>query len=163
MKSEQRKEIQDLLDILTQENLAEIEIERKDLRIRIRRDSVQASTPTPTPTVVSSPVLPAPSSVERVTSEVTIKSHDIDTSGLLTVTSPIVGTFYRSPSEDADAYVEENDLVTRGQVLCIVEAMKLMNEIESETDGRLVKILVETGMTVEYGQPLFLIDPHSVS
>ena len=161
MKSEQRKEIQDLLDILTQENLAEIEIERKDLRIRIRRDSVQASTSTPT--AVSSPVLPAPSSVERVTSEVTIKSHDIDTSGLLTVTAPIVGTFYRSPSEDADAYVEENDLVTRGQVLCIVEAMKLMNEIESETDGRLVKILVETGMTVEYGQPLFLIDPYPAS
>ena len=161
MKSEQRKEIQDLLDILTQENLSEIEIERKDLRIRIRRDSVQASTPTPT--AVSSPVLPAPSSVERVTSEVTIKSDDIDTSGLLTVTSPIVGTFYRSPSQDADAYVEESDLVTTGQVLCIIEAMKLMNEIESETDGRLVKILVETGMTVEYGQPLFLIDPHSVS
>jgi len=160
MKSEQRKEIQDLLDILTQENLAEIEIERKDLRIRIRRDSVQASTSTPT--AVSSPVLPVPSSVERVTSEVSIKSHDIDTSGLLTVTSPIVGTFYCSPSEDADAYVEENDLVTKGQVLCIVEAMKLMNEIESETDGRLVKILVETGMSVEYGQPLFLIDPHSV-
>ena len=160
MKSEQRKEIQDLLDILTQENLAEIEIERKDLRIRIRRDSVQASTSTPT--AVSSPVLPVSSSVERVTSEVTIKSHDIDAPGLLTVTSPIVGTFYRAPSQDADAYVEENDLVTTGQVLCIVEAMKLMNEIESETDGRLVKILVETGMSVEYGQPLFLIDPHSV-
>ena len=160
MKSEQRKEIQDLLDILTQENLSEIEIERKDLRIRIRRDSVQASTSTPT--AVSSPVLPAPSSVERVTSKVTIKSDDIDTSGLLTVTSPIVGTFYRSPSQDADAYVEENDLVTTGQVLCIIEAMKLMNEIESETDGRLVKILVETGKAVEYGQPLFLIDPHSV-
>ena len=91
MKNDQYKEIQDLIDILTQENLTEIEVERKDLRIRIRRDSVQASTPTPT--AVSSPVLPAPSSVERVTSEVTIKSDDIDTSGLLTVTSPIVGTF----------------------------------------------------------------------
>ena len=161
MKSEQRKEIQELLDILTQENLSEIEIERKDLRIRIRRDSVPASTPTPT--AVSSPVLPAPSSVERVTSEVTIKSDDIDTSGLLTVTSPIVGTFYRSPSQDADAYVEESDLVTTGQVLCIIEAMKLMNEIESEADGRLVKILVESGATVEYGQPLFLIKTHLVS
>ena len=161
MKSEQRKEIQDLLDILTQENLAEIEIERKDLRIRIRRDSVQASTPTPT--AVSSPVLPAPSSVERVTSEVTIKSHDIDPSGLLTVTSPIVGTFYRSQTPDGDAYVEENDLVMKGQVLCIIEAMKLMNEIESEADGRVVKILAESGTTVEYGQPLFLINLHSVS
>jgi acetyl-CoA carboxylase biotin carboxyl carrier protein len=70
-----------------------------------------------------------------------------------------VGTFYRAPSPDADPYVEEGDLVKRGQVICIVEAMKLMNEIESETDGRVVKILIESGAAVEYGQPLYLIDP----
>ena len=84
-----------------------------------------------------------------------------DHSRFVTVTSPIVGTFYRSPSPDADPYVEEGDAVKKGQVLCIVEAMKLMNEIESETDGRVVKILVESTTAVEYGQPLFLIDPKS--
>ena len=84
------------------------------------------------------------------------------TIGFLTVTSPIVGTFYRSPSPDADAYVEEGDSVKKGQVLCIVEAMKLMNEIESEVDGRIVKILVESAKSVEYGQALFLIDPKAL-
>ena len=81
------------------------------------------------------------------------------TAGMVTVTSPIVGTFYRSPSPDADPYVEDGDYVKKGQVLCIVEAMKLMNEIESETDGRIVKILAESTKSVEYGQALFLIDP----
>jgi acetyl-CoA carboxylase biotin carboxyl carrier protein len=82
-----------------------------------------------------------------------------ETAGHITITSPIVGTFYRSPSPDADPYVEEGDFVKRGQVLCIVEAMKLMNEIESEVDGRITKILVESTKPVEYGQALFLIDP----
>jgi len=153
MKSEQRKEIQDLVEILNEHQLTEIEIERKDLRIRVRRERapmVPHSTPAPAPTVEQPP---AP--------HVSIESSDFDTTGLFTVTSPIVGTFYRSPSPDADPYVEENDIVRKGQVLCIVEAMKLMNEIESEADGRIVKILVETASPVEYGQPLFLIDPDS--
>ena len=155
MKNDQYKEIQALIDILTQENLTEIEVERRDLRIRIRRD--------PVPATISSFVSPAPLVTELpTTSKVTLESPD-DVSQLVTVTSPIVGIFYRSPAPDADVYVEENDLVVKGQVLCIVEAMKLMNEIESEADGRLVKILVESGATVEYGQPLFLINPHSVT
>ena len=154
MKNDQRKEIQDLIDILTQENLTEVEVERGDLRIRIRRDPILAT--------VSSSVSSMPSE-RSMNPQVTTESPDIGTSRLLTVTSPIVGTFYRSPAQDADSYVEENDLVIKGQVLCIVEAMKLMNEIESETDGRLVKILVESGVTVEYGQPLFLIDPYPAS
>jgi acetyl-CoA carboxylase biotin carboxyl carrier protein len=82
-----------------------------------------------------------------------------DTTGMITITSPIVGTFYRSPSPDADPYVEEGDYVKKGQVLCIVEAMKLMNEIESEMDGRVTKILAESTKPVEYGQALFLVDP----
>jgi acetyl-CoA carboxylase biotin carboxyl carrier protein len=93
---------------------------------------------------------------------VTTSESDAST-GFVTVTSPIVGTFYRSPSPDADPYVEEGESVKKGQVLCIVEAMKLMNEIESEVDGRLVKILVENTKSVEYGQALFLIDPKAAS
>ena len=154
MKSDQRKEIRELVDILTEQNLTEIEIERKDLRIRVRKDRAPLVSST-TPVSVSS-VEPTPAS------PVSIESPDIDNGRLLTVTSPIVGTFYRSLSVDADAYVEENDIVSKGQVLCIVEAMKLMNEIESEADGRIVKILVESRSPVEYGQPLFLIEPHSV-
>jgi acetyl-CoA carboxylase biotin carboxyl carrier protein len=86
-----------------------------------------------------------------------------EAAGMVTVTSPIVGTFYRSPSPDADPYVEEGDLVKKGQVLCIVEAMKLMNEIESESDGRIVKILAESTKPVEYGQALFLLDPNATA
>lgn len=153
MKSDQRKEIQELVDILHQQNLNEIEIERKDFRIRIRKDIA--------PIVSSTTSISAPAVESTVSPSVSIESPEIDNGRLLTVTSPIVGTFYRSPSPDSDSFVEENDIVSKGQVLCIVEAMKLMNEIESEVDGRIVKILVESTSPVEYGQPLFLIDPHS--
>jgi len=154
MKSDQRKEIQELVEILHEQNLNEIEIERKDLRIRIRKDIA--------PIVSSATPAAVPSVEPAAAPSVSIESPDIDNGRLLTVTSPIVGTFYRSPSQDADAYVEENDVVSKGQVICIVEAMKLMNEIESEADGRIVKFLVDSTSPVEYGQPLFLIDPIAV-
>jgi len=82
-----------------------------------------------------------------------------ETQRLITVTSPIVGTFYRSPSPDTPSFVEAGLRVKKGQVLCIIEAMKLMNEIESDTDGIVVKALIENGQPVEYGEPLFLIEP----
>ncbi|MEW5794913.1 MAG: acetyl-CoA carboxylase biotin carboxyl carrier protein [Candidatus Zixiibacteriota bacterium] len=84
-----------------------------------------------------------------------------NTSNLVEIKSPMVGTFYRSPAPDADPYVSLNERITEGQVVCIVEAMKLMNEIESEVSGRVVKITVENGKPVEFGQVLFLIDPTS--
>lgn len=155
MKSEQRKEIQELVEILAAQNLTEIEVERKDLRIRIRREP--ASPQLSLPGVVTSP-MPSHDPIQ-----VEIKTPEINQSGFLAVTSPIVGTFYRSPSPDSDSYVEEGDVVHKGQVLCIVEAMKLMNEIESEYDGKIVKILVESASSVEYGQPLFLIDPATIA
>ena len=80
---------------------------------------------------------------------------------LVTVEAPMVGTFYRASSPTADPYVQEGDAVKEGQVLCIIEAMKLMNEIESKVGGRVARILVENGQAVEYGQPLFLVDPQS--
>lgn len=155
MRSDQRKEIQELVEILGRANLTEIEIERKDVRIRIRRESLSSFVvPPPTPKGQIEIGREPEISVEPVTAE---------SSRFLTVTSPIVGTFYRSPSPDSDPYVEEGDQVKQGQIICIVEAMKLMNEIESEADGRIVKVLVESGTPVEYGQPLFLIDPHPAS
>jgi len=151
MKSDQRKEIEELVQILTEQNLTEIEVQRKDLRIRVRRESPVTLTPS------SSSASGSPK--HGIIPQVTVDAVDAEPSRYLTVTSPIVGTFYRSPSPDADPYVEEGDLVKKGQVLCLVEAMKLMNEIESEAHGRIVRILVESATPVEYGQPLFLIDP----
>ena len=82
-----------------------------------------------------------------------------DTQRLITITCPIVGTFYRAPSPDAPPFVDAGAKVRKGQVICIIEAMKLMNEIESELDGVIVRALVENGQPVEYGEPLFLIEP----
>jgi acetyl-CoA carboxylase biotin carboxyl carrier protein len=148
------KQIQELIDLLRRNNLTELEIEREGFRIRVRHEvgatkSVTTSVHDAVQLLPQQPahmVVPNPPSSEG-------------TAGFVTVTSPIVGTFYRSPSPDADPYVEEGDSVRKGQVLCIIEAMKLMNEIESEVDGRVVKILVENTKSVEYGQALFLIDP----
>jgi len=143
------RDVQRLVDLLRQHELSELEVEQKGLRIRVRRgqggDVVYAEMPRQAASA-------QPEAVEAAEPE-------IDPNSLVTVTSPIVGTFYRSPSPDADSYVEEGDIVKKGQVLCIVEAMKLMNEIEAETDGKIHKILAETSKPVEYGQPLFLIDP----
>jgi acetyl-CoA carboxylase biotin carboxyl carrier protein len=147
------KQIQELIDLLRRNNLTELEFEREGIRIRVRHEtSVRAAATSLQESVPASPQQPTHSA--SATTPVLESS-----TGFITVTSPIVGTFYRSPSPDADAYVEEGDAVRKGQVLCIVEAMKLMNEIESEVDGRIVKILVENTKAVEYGQALFLIDP----
>ncbi len=141
--------------MLRRNSLTELELERQGLRIRIRHEggdkpvtaSVQDFVPNPSQQVVQATTVLPPKSEQNT--------------AMLTIVSPIVGTFYRSPSPDADPYVEEGDYVKKGQVLCIVEAMKLMNEIESEADGRIVKILAESTKSVEYGQALFLIDPNA--
>jgi acetyl-CoA carboxylase biotin carboxyl carrier protein len=149
----QTKQIQDLIDLVKRNHLTELEIERAGIRIRVRHEVAikTVSATVSEPGHVSAPAVTAPTS----------PSSDLieDAAGHITITSPIVGTFYRSPSPDADPYVEEGDYVKKGQVLCIVEAMKLMNEIESEVGGRITKILVESTKPVEYGQALFLIDP----
>jgi acetyl-CoA carboxylase biotin carboxyl carrier protein len=151
--SECRHTIRDLVELLRQHDLSELEVERQGFRIRVCRDTRPGHTVT-VERAVASPEVPEES-------RAVASSENL--SGKVTVTSPIVGTFYRSPSPDADPYVEEGDLVKKGQVLCIVEAMKLMNEIEAEVDGRIVKILAESTKPVEYGQPLFLVDPAPTS
>ena len=154
MSDTQREEIESLVFLLNQHQLTELEVEKKGVRIRIRRD--------PTPLSISS-VDQSTETREAVTPEPVSPVIPADQGKFVTVTSPIVGTFYRSPSPDADPYVEEGDFVKKGQVLCIVEAMKLMNEIEAESDGRIMKVLIESTTPVEYGQALFLIDPVAVS
>ncbi len=153
LQPEHAAQIQQLADLLKRNHLTELEIERSGMRIRLRHEPAARTTTTHTVETVphqSTSTGAAPAAQAR---------QPADTEGLVTITSPIVGTFYRSPSPDADPYVEEGDYVRKGQVLCIVEAMKLMNEIESEADGRITKILAESTKPVEYGQPLFLIDP----
>lgn len=147
------KHLQELIDLLRRNNLTELEVEHQGVRIRLRHESMGK-----TPMAVHQESVPTiPLQPSHVGSPATPVLEG--TAGFVTVTSPIVGTFYRSPSPDADSYVDEGDFVKKGQVLCIVEAMKLMNEIESEIDGRIVKIFVENTKSVEYGQALFLIDP----
>jgi acetyl-CoA carboxylase biotin carboxyl carrier protein len=152
---EHSKSIQSFINLLKQHNLAELEFEREGFRIRLKRESAAGATLVPKSDSMAGGTPPQTDGQDVSVSE--------NTAGMVTITSPIVGTFYRSPSPDADPYVEEGDIVKKGQVLCIVEAMKLMNEIESEVHGRVVKILAESTKPVEYGQPLFLIDPSQSS
>ncbi len=140
------KVLHDLIAVFQNANVSDLEVERNGLRIRLRREG--AGTPL-SPVEVS---VPGTGSTDAPPAEQ-------PTEGLVTMRSPIVGTFYRSASPYAESYVEEGAYVKKGQVLCIVEAMKLMNEIESEVDGRVVKILMENAKPVEYGEPLFLIEP----
>ena len=155
MADSSRREIEDLVEVLNRYHLTELEYEKKGVRIRIKRDHV--------PGVSSHPVDISKTGEAGSPLERPDPILSAEPAHFLTVTSPIVGTFYRSPSPDTDPYVEEGDIVKKGQVLCIVEAMKLMNEIEAETDGKVVKILVESTTPVEFGQPLYLIDPLSGS
>jgi acetyl-CoA carboxylase biotin carboxyl carrier protein len=140
-----------LAGVLTELGLSEVEVESADVRVRVQRTSLVAPTVVApaagvTPGAAATPERPLVAEVGGPT--------------LVTVEAPMVGTFYRASSPTADPYVHEGDVVKEGQVLCIIEAMKLMNEIESKTAGRVARILVENSQPVEYGQPLFLIDPH---
>ncbi|MDR4493219.1 MAG: acetyl-CoA carboxylase biotin carboxyl carrier protein [Nitrospirales bacterium] len=155
MADSSRKEIEDLVELLNRYQLTELELEKKGVRIRVRRDLP----PTVPVAAVEPTIMVDTPSPPPMYSSGTMSDHD----QFLTVTSPIVGTFYRAASPDTDPYVEEGDIVKKGQVLCIVEAMKLMNEIEAESDGRVIKILVESATPVEFGQPLFLIDPQPIA
>ena len=154
---QQTRQIQELIDLLKKNNLTELELEREGLRIRVRNEIGVKTIMTTVADQGSSGSAPA-SQAPAVSG-----TQTEDTTGMITIASPIVGTFYRSPSPDADPYVEEGDYVKKGQVLCIVEAMKLMNEIESEVNGRVMKILAESTKPVEYGQALFLVDSTATS
>src|SRR5437867_4170275 len=124
-----------------------------DLAVAQHEPGVRVQRPTAAPTQKT------PASATSEESVATPLATEAVPSGLVSVEAPMVGTFYRAPSPSAEPYVSEGTVVKEGQILCIIEAMKLMNEIESKVGGRIVKIFVESGHAVEYGQPLFLIDP----
>ena len=169
-----QKEIKELIEFLIDKDIAEFELERGDVKLRVKRAGQQApqvvtvATPIPvaatpiaaspapavSPAVSVAPSAPAPAAATPPAAPV-----GEDESGWLIVKSPIVGTFYECPSPGAPPFVKLGDAVTVGQVLCIVEAMKLMNEIESDHAGTIVKRFVENGQPVEYGQKLFAVKP----
>jgi acetyl-CoA carboxylase biotin carboxyl carrier protein len=168
------KEIQDLLKFISKSEIAEVKIKEGEFELIVRNKNYTKkalSTPTPivsTPVVQSIPAA-APAEIPAAAPEAKpaapapkieeAASAPESTEGLLEVKSPIVGTFYRSSSPDKPAYVSVGDTIAQGDVVCIVEAMKLFNEIESEVAGKVVKVLVDDASPVEYDQVLFLVDP----
>ncbi len=162
------KEIRDLIDFISESGLNEVNIETEEFKISVKRDpKVKAqivdktAEKLATPTVNATPApIPTPEPIDSEASGFQGDNGNEDlNSKYVHINSPMIGTFYRAPSTDADSFVNVGDSVTSGQPVCIVEAMKLFNEIESEVSGTIVKVLVEDATPVEYDQPLFLVDP----
>src|SRR6185369_4568235 len=151
-------ELRELIGLLRDNGLAELELENEGFRVRLRRESAaaepasHAAAPAPAPAPAAPAPAPHAAPAHPGTQATTAASQDQD---LHIIPSPIVGTFYRSPSPTADAFVKIGSNVEPESVVCIIEAMKLMNEIQAEATGEVVKIYVENGQPVEYGQPLF--------
>ena len=146
------KELKALLRLMEGNDVEELEVEEGGRRVRIRRRPAPGRVPPTGP-------IPAPTSAATTGSPLAPTAAAAEASGLIPVESPMVGTFYRAPAPGAEPYVKEGDPIQKGTVLCIIEAMKLMNEIEAEVKGRVARILAENGQPVEFGQTLFLIEP----
>ena len=154
-------EIKQLLDMVREHELSEFELERDNFKIRVRKNASGQWTATlpPVSHVNYAPVMPAPMAAPpnaAASPVLTPAQEDVD---FAVVKSPIVGTFYRAPEPGAKPFADVGDIVRKGQVLCIIEAMKLMNEINSDVDGEVVKVYVENGQPVQYGERLFAIRP----
>jgi len=156
------EEICELIELVSSSGVAVVEIEHAGTRLRVegrpQAVALTAAAPAAPPltTVPSPPAQPAPAAADA---EPTSAEEVTAEENLHAITSPIVGTFYRAPNPDADPYVKVGDFVEQGQTLCIVEAMKLMNEIESDVNGTVVKVLPENAQPVEYGEQLFVLRP----
>jgi acetyl-CoA carboxylase biotin carboxyl carrier protein len=150
------KDVKDLIDLISGTDVVEVEVERGGARIRVRRDGGAA------PAAAPAPALPAPVAAHQVVAAAAVapgapKPESALPENVALVRAPLVGRFYRSPGPDAAVFVEVGDRVRKGQVLCIIEAMKLMNQIEAEQAGVVRAVLVEDGRPVEFGEPLFEI------
>jgi len=157
------EQIKQLLDLVRQHDLSEFEIEQEGLRLKVRKDLVPAAVAVVAPAAASPSSAPPASNAagagaNHVSAGEAESIEDLESAvELAVVKSPIVGTFFRSPEPGAAAFVDVGSLVKKGQVLCIIEAMKLMNEIDSEYDGEVANIYVENGQPVQYGERLFAI------
>ncbi len=153
--------IRKLVKIVDTSGITDLEIEEDGLRIKVAKKIRNNQANSQPQMIVQSESVAPPASSAAVTEEKAPAEKSKEPIGNIhEINSPIVGTFYRAPAPDADPYVQVGDSVSPGTVLCVVEAMKLMNEIESDVSGKVVKILVENGKPVEYNQPLFFIEPN---
>lgn len=155
------KEIQSLIKLVSAQEIDEVLVENKDFKLKIKKNQpiiAQGSAVHAAPVAVSAPTpaAPAPSPAPAASEK---KEEVAEASNTLEVKSPMIGTFYRKSAPDKPAFVEVGDVIEKGQVVCIIEAMKLFNEIESEVSGKIVKVLVDDSEPVEYDQPLFLVEP----
>ena len=170
-------EIQDLIKFVARAGVTEVEIEQKDFKLTIKSEmpkgrgkkeeqvvqTIQVPAAMPQAMVQAAPVAaaapaPAPAAAPAPAPAPATTPAE-DTSNLIEVKSPMIGTFYRRPSPDKDVFAEVGDVIKPGDTVCVIEAMKLFNEIEAEVQGKIVKVLVDDNSPVEYDQPLFLIDP----
>jgi acetyl-CoA carboxylase biotin carboxyl carrier protein len=162
------KQIQELIKMINKSNIGEVSIEQKDFKVTIKQKEenitqvlsapmpMQSQAYAPQPTLQGSP---QPASLPSTAAPEKAKSAEPGNANTVTIKSPMIGTFYRKSSPDKPNFVEPGDEVAPGKVVCIIEAMKLFNEIESEVKGKIVKVLVDDATPVEYDQPLFLVDP----
>jgi acetyl-CoA carboxylase biotin carboxyl carrier protein len=156
-------EIQSLIKFVSKSGASEVELETKDFKIVIKTDSRKKSdeitqvvhAPMPMP----QQVVTAPAPAQAAPASVSVTENKADDSKYITIKSPMIGTFYRSSAPDKPSFVEVGSDIKNGSVLCIIEAMKLFNEIEAEVSGKIVKVLVDDATPVEYDQPLFLVEP----
>lgn len=158
------KQIQELIRLINKSNIGEVSIEEKEFKLTIKqkKDAAPAvyttpvvATAAPAPVIAAAPAATAPAATPAAAATPAPKPAD----NLITIKSPMIGTFYRKPSPDKPMFVEVGTEIKPGKVLCIIEAMKLFNEIEAEVSGKIVKILVDDNSPVEYDQPLFLVEP----
>ena len=155
------EQLKQILNLVRDHKLSEFEIEQEGLRLRVRTDTARAAAVPPRPTQAVAGTVPTTGALSAISPAAGAQASGAaagDTEiELAVLTSPIVGTFYRSPEPGAPSFVEIGSAVKKGQVLCIIEAMKLMNEIDSDYDGEIVNIYVENGQPVQYGERLFAI------
>lgn len=159
-----KKEIEDLIKFVAKAGVSEVSLELKDIKITIKNASSMrveshagshtfAHAPAPVIQQAAAPALPPPAPAKEL-------AKSTEDSKFITIKSPMIGTFYRTPSPDKPNFISVGDEIQPGKVLCIIEAMKLFNEIESELKGKIVKVLVENATPVEYDTPLFLVEPN---
>jgi acetyl-CoA carboxylase biotin carboxyl carrier protein len=160
------KQIQELIKMINKSNIGEVSIEEKGFKLTIKQKEEPAvqqviAAPLQAQPVAALAAVPVPAAHPQASAPVdkSAKASEAPAGNTVTIKSPMIGTFYRSPSPDKSSFVNVGDEISPGKVVCIIEAMKLFNEIESEIQGKIVKVLVEDASPVEYDQPLFLVEP----